>query len=92
MATMQYMKAKSIAQAKEFRDDGSIVEIAVWELPEPLAPSVHPYKYRLFFGRPGMCFVRYDNEHGKGDHRHIGAEEAAYEFMPCAGEIVRLDE
>ena len=72
------MKAKPIAQAKEFRDDGSIVEIAVWELPEPLPPSVHLYKYRLFFGRPGVCFVRYDNERGKGD---IGAEEAAYEFI-----------
>ena len=30
------MKAVLIAQAKEVRDDGSIVEIVVWELAEAL--------------------------------------------------------
>ena len=77
---MQYMRATLIAQAKEVRDDGSIVEIAVWELDEPLAPCAHRYKYRLFFGAPGACFVRYDNERGKGDHRHVGGEESGYDF------------
>ena len=74
------MKAALIAQAKEVRDDGSIVEIMVWELPEPLPPCTHPYKYRLFFGHAGVCLVRYDNERGKGDHRHAGSEESAYDF------------
>jgi len=77
---MQYVKATLIAQAKEVRDDGSIIEIVVWELAEPLAPCTHPYKYRLFFGRPGEYFVRYDNERGKGDHRHVGSEEMVYDF------------
>lgn len=77
---MQYMKATRIAQAKEVRDDGSIVEIVVWELDAPLSPCTHNYKYRLFFGRAGECFVRYDNERGKGDHRHCGNEETAYAF------------
>lgn len=77
---MQYMKAKLIAQAKEIRDDGSIVEITVWELAEPLSPCTHGYKYRLYFGKPGECFVRYDNERGKGDHRHVGRKESDYEF------------
>ena len=77
---MQYMKATLIAQAKEVRDDGSIVDIVVWELSTPLSPCAHFYKYRLFFGRPGECFVRYDNERGKGDHRHVGEVESDYEF------------
>lgn len=77
---MQYMKATPIAQAKEIHDDGSIVEIVVWELSEPLPPCGHRYKYRLYFGRAGECFVRYDNERGKGDHRHVGEIESAYEF------------
>lgn len=77
---MQYMKAALVAQAKEVRDDGSIVEIVVWELPEPLPPCAHPYKYRLYFGTPGECFVRYDNERGKGDHRHAGSVESDYDF------------
>jgi hypothetical protein len=36
---MQYMKAVLLARTKEFRDDGSIIEIVVWELTEPLPPS-----------------------------------------------------
>ncbi len=77
---MQYMKAALIAQAKEIRDDGSIVEIVVWELAAPLPPCAHSYKYRLFFGTSGECFVRYDNERGKGDHRHANGVESPYNF------------
>lgn len=80
IATMQYMNAILIAQAKEVRDDGTIIEIVVWELTEPPPPCVHGYKYRLFFGASGKCFVRYDNERGKGDHRHVGDVETSYEF------------
>ena len=67
-------------QAKEFRDDGSIVEIIVWELLESLPPSTHLYKYRLYYGYGGTGRVRYDNERGKGDHRHIGEHEEYYAF------------
>ena len=78
---MQYMKAVLLARAKEVHDDGTIVEIVVWELPEPLPPSVHRFKYRLFFGKAGEERVRYDNEGGKGDHRHISGEELTYHFQ-----------
>ena len=77
---MQYMGARAIVNAKEIRDDGSIVEIVIWELDEPLPPCQHRFKYRLFFGMPGVCWIRYDNERGKGDHRHVGAREEAYYF------------
>jgi hypothetical protein len=80
IATMQYMKATLLAHTKEVRDDGSIVEIVIWELPEPLPPNAHCYKYRLFYGAGGTCRVRYDNERGKGDHRHFGEEESDYVF------------
>lgn len=74
------MKASLIARTKEIRDDGSIVEIVIWELPEPLAPRAHAYKYRLFYGSASEERVRYDNERGKGDHRHVGGREEAYVF------------
>jgi len=77
---MQYMPAVSLARAKEVRDDGSIVEIVVWELPEPLPPCTHRFKYRLYYGAGGQCYVRYDNERGKGDHRHFGDDEHDYVF------------
>jgi hypothetical protein len=28
----------------------------------------------------GECVLRYDNEAGKGDHRHIGTSEYEYAF------------
>jgi hypothetical protein len=28
----------------------------------------------------GTCVVRYDNESGKGDHRHVNAKERRYAF------------
>jgi hypothetical protein len=72
---MQYMKATLLARTKEIRDDGSIVEVVIWELHEPLEPSTHRFKYRLYHGAAGIGRVRYDNERGKGDHRHIGERE-----------------
>lgn len=74
------MKARLLARTKEVRDDGSVVEIVVWELPEPLSPSKHLYKYRLYYGAGGTTRIRYDNERGKGDHRHVGESELDYEF------------
>jgi len=78
---MQYMKAALLAHSKEVRDDSSIVEIVIWQLPEPMPPSEHNYKYRLFYGWPGREMVRYDNERGKGDHRHVDGEEQSYVFV-----------
>lgn len=78
---MQYMVAKLLARAEEVRDDGSIVEVAVWELAEPLPPSEHRYKCRLFFGQPGQTLIRYGNERGKGDHRRVGGTELPYTFV-----------
>ena len=77
---MQYIVAIPLARVKEIRDDGSVVEIVIWELPEPLPPCVHRYKYRLYFGAHGASRIRYDNERGKGDHRHVGRDESAYRF------------
>ncbi len=84
IAKMQYMPARLIARAKEVRDDGSVVEIVIWELPQPVPPCGHVYKYRLYFGAGGKCRVRYDNERGKGDHRHLGAVEMSYRFESIA--------
>jgi hypothetical protein len=75
------MQATQIARAKEIRVDGSVVEIVVWRIAEPLHPCTHLYKYRLYFGAGGQCRVRYDNERGKGDHRHFNDVEAQYIFV-----------
>lgn len=75
------MKAVRIFYDKAVLPDGSIVEMVIWRLPEPLPPSTHGLKYRLFYGRPGHRVVAYDNERGKGDHRHVGGRESRYRFV-----------
>ena len=60
---------------------GLIVEIVIWELSSPLPGCRHRFKYRLYCGRlDGTCLVRYDNERGKGDHKHLKGTEHPYEF------------
>ena len=69
----------------EFRDkqklaDGAIVEMVIWSVPQAVPGSAHGMKYRLYYGREGVRLVGYDNEAGKGDHRHIEGREEAYIF------------
>jgi hypothetical protein len=45
-----------------------------------VAGSGHAFKYRLAFVVDGVCVLRYDNEAGKGDHKHVGEVETAYTF------------
>jgi hypothetical protein len=60
--------------------DGSIVEMTICLVPEHVVGSSHPFKYSLFYGYPGRRVVGYDNERGKGDHRHLDGNEEAYAF------------
>jgi hypothetical protein len=59
-----------------------LVQMVLWQIPRPTKDRPHGLKYRLYLGRAGKTLIRYDNETGKGDHRHIGAgeEQAPYEF------------
>ena len=77
---MQYMGTKSVIRTKETWPDGTIIEMVVWQLSKPVPGSAHFFKYRLYCGREGECVVRFDNESGKGDHRHLGQSEAPYAF------------
>ena len=61
-------------------DDGAIVEMVLWRGPSPVPPSTHDLKYSLFYGRPGVREIGYDNERGKGDHRHLQGVEEPYIF------------
>jgi hypothetical protein len=42
--------------------------------------SAHKFKYRLALMSKSACVLRYDNEAGKGDHKHIGKREYPYAF------------
>jgi len=75
------VKAELLYRYREDLDDGAIIEAVVWRVPTPVPGSSHPYKYRLFYGLPGRWVVGYDNERGKGGHRHIGKVETPYLFI-----------
>lgn len=60
---------------------GGIVEMVVWGVPKPVPPSTHAFKYRFVFVRNDKRLVGYDNERGKGDHRHLAGRELAYRFI-----------
>lgn len=64
--------------------DGAIMELVIWRLPRATPDRPHGLKYRLYFGRAGQCLVRYDNESGKGDHRHIKERVEPYRFISVA--------
>jgi hypothetical protein len=74
------MKATLLFQQKYELDDGSTVEMVLWDVPQPVEGSVHRFKYRLYLGKDGKRIVGYDNERGKGDHRHFRGREATYRF------------
>jgi len=75
------MDAIPVFKEKVGYGSGFVSEIVVWRVPEPVPGSAHFFKYRLFFGRPGMRLIGYDNERGKGDHKHVGDEESPYAFV-----------
>ncbi len=60
--------------------ENRFAEIVIWQVPRPLAGSVHGYKYRLAFVVDEVCVLRFDNETGKGDHKHLDTGEQAYGF------------
>ncbi len=53
----------------------------MWRLPHPVPGSAHLYKYRLAYIVNGECILRFDNETGKGDHRHLHGREYKYRFQ-----------
>lgn len=74
------MRAELLIDERHVLDDSTFVEIVVWRVLRPVRRSHHRFKYRLALVRAGTCILRYDNEAGKGDHRHLGEAQRRYPF------------
>jgi len=74
------MKAALLLDERHVVAPDAFVELVVWRLGAPLPGSRHAFKYRLALVVEERCVLRYDNESGKGDHRHIGEEKLPYVF------------
>ena len=75
------MKAVRIFYDKTVLPGGAIVQMTIWQLPRSTQERPHGLKYSLFFGGPDGRIVGYDNESGKGDHKHIRDVETRYKFI-----------
>ena len=74
------MKATPLLRLRRILSEIAHYEAVVWRVPTPVPGSAHSFKYRLALIVNGECVMRYDNERGKGDHRHIGEAEEPYSF------------
>ena len=80
VGTLHNMKATELLRRRIPFSEVAFAELVLWQLPEPLPGSAHSYKYRLAYVVQGVCVLRYDNESGKGDHRHFRDQESRYAF------------
>jgi len=76
------MKTKAVLIDRTRRElpDGSLIERVIWQVPTPVPPTTHGFKYRLVYIRDGERVVGFDNERGKGDHMHLDGQELPYIF------------
>lgn len=78
------MKARLTYTERKVVGDNAFVEIVIWRVPKPVVGSTHEFKYSLVLIVCDQCVLRYDNERGKGDHRHVGDQESGYVFEGLA--------
>jgi hypothetical protein len=74
------MDAEPLLAERLALDERSFVELVAWRLVQPVDGCSHHLKYRVAYVVEGECVVRYDNETGNGDRRHIGGREVPYVF------------
>ncbi len=81
VAIVSNMKTRELFNRCVPVTEQAFTELVLWEVPEPVPGSTHRYKYRLAFVVAGACVLRYDNEAGKGDHKHVRGKQVKYRFV-----------
>jgi hypothetical protein len=74
------MTARLLLRERRIIAEDRFAEVVIWHVPRPVHGSDHDYKYSLAFVVNGVCVLRFDNEAGKGNHKHLGEIEVAYDF------------
>jgi hypothetical protein len=75
------MKAELIIRRRAAYGNRDFAELVVWRVPEPVPPAAHGFKYRLAYIVEGQRVLGFDNERGKGGHRHVDGFEFPYAFV-----------
>ena len=84
---MSNMKAQQLLNERVAQGDDAFAELRVYRVPSSVSGSSHDLKYSLAFVVSGVCVLRYDNETGKGDHKHVDEIETPYGFTTPAALI-----
>ena len=74
------MKAVELLRTRIAYTEIAFAELVLWQVPAPVKGSTHRFKYSLAYIVNNECVLRYDNEAGKGDHRHYAGREGKYAF------------
>jgi hypothetical protein len=77
---MSNMPAELLLDERHVLGESAFAELVVWRVPAAVRGSRHEFRYRLALVVEGECVLRYDNEAGKGDHRHVRDKEHEYRF------------
>ncbi len=75
------MKAELLLRERIALTETAFVEVVIWRVPQPVRESEHDFKYSLALVSGGKCILRYDNEAGKGDHKHVDGREVSFRFV-----------
>lgn len=78
------MRAALLLKERRVLGEGRFVDVAIWRVPKSISGSAHEFKYRLVLVIDEVCVLRFDNEAGKGDHKHVGAQQQPYAFTTLA--------
>lgn len=74
------MPATLFRKFTRYLDENEFIQVLIWEVDPAVLGSDHGYKYSMAYIVSGVCVMRYDNERGKGDHKHIGDQEINTSF------------
>lgn len=74
------MRAVLLLKERRVLDEDRFADIAIWRVPKSVPGSAHGFKYRLALIVDDVCVLRFDNEAGKGDHKHVGERQVPYDF------------
>jgi hypothetical protein len=77
---MSNMPAELLLDERHVLGETAFAELVVWRVPARVRGSQHQFRYRLALVVDSQCVLRYDNEAGKGDHRHVRDTEHEYRF------------
>jgi Family of unknown function (DUF6516) len=81
VASVNNTHARLVLRERRVLSQRAFVELVVWHLPAPVRGSAHRLKYRLAYVANRQCVIRFDNEAGKGDHKHIDDKQQPYAFV-----------